>query len=112
MNGLIEMPERVYLAAGYTDLRLGIDGLTSIIEYGYKLDSKQNSLFLFCGRRADRMKGILWQKDGYVLLYKRLDNGRFKWPRNTSELQEITPRQLNWLLDGLTITQKTSIKYC
>lgn len=106
------MPERVYLAAGYTDLRLGIDGLTSIIEYGYKLDSKQNSLFLFCGRREDRMKGILWQKDGYVLLYKRLDNGRFKWPRNTSELQEIPPRQLNWLLDGLTITQKTSIKYC
>lgn len=112
MNSLIEMPDRVYLATGYTDLRLGIDGLTSIIEYCYKLDSKQNCLFLFCGRRADRIKGILWQNDGYILLYKRLDNGRFKWPRNSSELKEITPRQLNWLLDGLKLTQNTSIKYC
>lgn len=110
MSSLIRMPERVFLAAGYTDLRLGIDGLTSMIEYYYQLDPKQSCLFLFCGRRADRIKGVLWQGDGYLLLYKRLDNGRFKWPRNTSELQEISPQQLKWLTEGLSIYQKTSIK--
>lgn len=110
MNSLVQMPERVYLAAGYTDLRLGIDGLTSLIEYYFQLDPRQSCLFLFCGRRADRIKGVLWQGDGYLLLYKRLDNGRFKWPRNSAELKEITPQQLKWLTEGLSIYQKPSIK--
>ena len=50
--------DHIYIACGRTDLRLGIDGLTSIVKRCFDLDPYQNSLFLFCGRRSDRIKGI------------------------------------------------------
>lgn len=62
--------DHVYVAAGYTDLRRGIDGLVSIIETVFELDPYQNCLFLFCGRRTDRIKAILWEGDGFVLLFE------------------------------------------
>lgn len=102
--------DKVYLAAGYTDMRLGIDGLATLVKYQYQLDPKQSCLFLFCGRRADRIKGLLWCQDGFLLLYKRLNDGRFKWPRSQNELKSLSSRQLKWLLDGLSIEQKSSIK--
>ena len=74
--------DRVYIACGYTDLRRGIDGLASIVRLQYGMELKEDSLFLFCGRRTDRIKALYWSGDGYVLLYKRLSNGRFQWPRN------------------------------
>ena len=64
---------KVFLAVGYTDLRRGIDGLATIIRYKYMLDPyERNVLFLFCGKRTDRIKGLLWEGDGFLLLYKRL----------------------------------------
>lgn len=102
--------DKVYLAAGYTDMRLGIDGLCTVIEYYHQLDPMQNTLFLFCGRRSDRIKGLLWQGDGYLLLYKRLHDGRFRWPRDKNEVRELSEQQLKWLLEGLSISQKTSIR--
>ena len=69
---------QVYIVTGYSDLRKGIDGLATIIQGQLKLDPFSKSLFLFCGRRCDRIKGLLWEGDGYLLLYKRLDNGRFQ----------------------------------
>ena len=76
-----------YIACGYTDLRLGIDGLAAVVtqQYGSHLD--EESLFLFCGRRTDRIKALYWCGDGYILLYKRLSNGRFQWPRSEAELR-------------------------
>ncbi|OLU37357.1 hypothetical protein BM735_10590, partial [Erysipelotrichaceae bacterium NYU-BL-F16] len=67
-------------------------------------------LFLFCGRRADRIKGLLWQQDGFLLLYKRLDDGHFRWPRDKNEVRELSPQQLRWLLEGLSPEQKTTVK--
>lgn len=110
MSDFIKQPDKIYLAAGYTDLRLGIDGLCGLIRYQFNLDPQTSCLFLFCGRRADRIKGLLWQDDGFLLLYKRLDFGRFKWPRSETDLKQLSTQQLKWLLEGLSITQKTSIK--
>ena len=82
-----------YIACGYTDLRLGIDGLAAVVtqQYGSNLD--EESLFLFCGRRTDRIKALYWCGDGYILLYKRLSNGKFQWPRSEAELRLLGPRQ-------------------
>lgn len=93
---------RIYIACGKTDLRLGIDGLVSVVKE--KFDTNpfiENSLFLFCGTRSDRMKALLWEGDGFLLLYKRLEDGRFRWPRNLEELKNLTYEQFNWLLTGL-----------
>lgn len=62
----------VYIACGYTDMRKQIDGLAAIVELQYKMEFDDESLFLFCGRKADRIKALCWDGSGYVLLYKRL----------------------------------------
>ena len=95
---------------GYSDLRKGIDGLAAIVQGQLKLDPFSQSLFLFCGRRCDRIKGLLWEGDGFLLLYKRLDNGCFQWPRNETEAKLLTAQQTRWLLEGLTIEQPKAIK--
>ena len=102
--------QQVYLVTGYTDLRHSIDGLAMIIQGQLRLDPFSSALFLFCGRRRDRIKGLLWERDGFLLLYKRLDNGQFQWPRNESEAKLLTPQQTRWLLEGLTIDQPKAIR--
>ena len=73
--------DRVYIACGYPDLRRGIDGLAALVQQEFQLDPFTNTLFLFCGRRRDRIKALYWEGNGFVLLYKRLEAGSFQWPR-------------------------------
>ena len=86
--------KKVYLATGFTDLRRGIDGLARIIRFQFQLDPyDKNTLFLFCGKRTDRIKGLIWEGDGFLLLYKRIENGNFRWPRTQEEALEISADQ-------------------
>ena len=100
----------VYIVTGYTDMRKSIDGLAIIVQAQLRLDPFSKALFLFCGRSCDRIKGLLWEGDGFLLLYKRLDNGRFQWPRNETEALLLTPQQTRWLLEGLKIEQPKAIR--
>ena len=83
--------DQVYIACGYTDLRKGIDGLARLVQQQFALDPFTNTLFLFCGRRRDRIKGLYWEKDGFILLYKRLEMGAYQWPRSESEVMLLLP---------------------
>ena len=101
----------IYLACGYTDLRRGIDGLVSTLKCSFHLNpSEEGSIFLFCGRRADRIKALVYEGDGFLLLYKRLADGRFQWPRTRDEVKQINPQQYRWLMEGLCIEQKKAIR--
>ena len=100
----------VYLACGYTDLRRGIDGLAGIVQRRFHLDPFQNALFLFCGRRKDRIKGLYWEGDGFVLVYKRLESGSYQWPRSVDEARAMTAQQYRWLMEGLSIEQPKAHK--
>lgn len=94
----------VYVVCGFTDMRFGIDSLATIIKERYKLPIfVPNTLFLFCGRRANKIKGLLWEEDGYLLLTKRVEEGRFTWPRNSSEARRLSPKQFEWLMNGFSI---------
>lgn len=94
--------QRVVLACGYVDLRKGIDGLSMIIGDKYKQNPfEKGTLFLFCGKRTDRIKGLLWMGNGFLLLYKRFEDGRLSWPRTTQEAAELTEEQFNYLMLGL-----------
>lgn len=96
--------DEIYIACGYTDLRYGIDGLAATGKERFKLDPfSQRTIFIFCGRRSDRIKALVWEGDGFLLLYKRLEAGRFKWPRNKEELKELTYEQFQRLMQGFTI---------
>ena len=94
----------IYIACGYTDLRKGIDGLAAWIQQQFDLNPhRTGAIFLFCGRKNDRIKALVWEGDGFLLLYKRLANGRFRWPRSKEELRDITMEQYQWLMTGFSI---------
>ena len=97
--------DRVYIACGYTDLRRGIDGLAVLVQQQFNLDLFTNTLFLFCGRRRDRIKALYWEGNGFVLLYKRLESGSFQWPKKENEARALTPQQYRWLMDGIPVEQ-------
>ena len=102
--------KRYYIACGYTDLRCGIEGLACIVRQQYKTELDDETLFLFCGRRTDRIKALLWCGDGYLLLYKRLTNGRFQWPRSQAELRGLDQQAFRWLMEGLSVDQPRAIR--
>lgn len=102
--------EHIFLACGFTDMRKSVDGLAAIVQQNFQLDPFSNNLFIFCGRRHDRLKALLWRGDGFLLLYKRLDNGRFRWPQKQEDVISITAQQLRWLLEGLYICQPNAVK--
>ena len=82
--------DKVYIACGHTDLRRGIDGLAAMVQQQFNLDPFTNILFLFCGRRRDRIKALYWEGNGFVLLYKRPESGSFQWPRSENEAKALT----------------------
>lgn len=100
----------IYIACGYTDLRRGIDGLVAIVQQIFKLDPFEDSMFLFCGRKPNRIKALYWDKNGFVILYKRLEEGKFQWPRSENEVRDLTIQQVRWLMEGLSIEQPKAHK--
>ena len=98
--------DKIYVVCGYTDMRKSITGLTAIIVQQYQLRPNDRCIFLFCGKRADRMKALLWEGDGFLLLYKVLTGFRYQWPRTAREVRSITPPQYHRLLEGLEIERK------
>ncbi len=75
-----------------------------------KLDPYSSSMFLFCGTKLDRIKVLIYDGDGFTMLYKRLENGKFKWPRDNNEARALTEREFAWFCDGLSIKQPKAIK--
>ena len=110
MLGDITVAKEIYIACGYTDMRKSIDGLAKLVQQQYRMDPFKSALFLFCGKRRDRIKVLLWEQDGFVLLYKRLENGAFQWPKTQDDLKPITWQQFRWLMEGLKVEQEVKIK--
>jgi Transposase and inactivated derivatives len=97
---------RIYLAAEPVDMRLGFDGLAARVERrGH--DVYSGHLFVFIGRRTDRVKILTWSRGGFVLWYKRLERGRFRWPRIDADQScvALDAGQLAMLLDGVDSTR-------
>lgn len=92
-------------------MRKSIDGLCAIVKEQLHMNPYRRALYLFCGRRCDRIKLLLWEPDGFVLLYKHLCvQGRYCWPRDKSEAKSLTWREFNWLISGLEIDQPKAIQ--
>ena len=98
--------ENIYIVCGYTDMRKSTAGLSAIIVQQFGMQPDEHSMFLFCGKRADRMKALIWEGDGFLLLYKTLIGFRYQWPRNEKEVRALTVSQYHRLLEGLSVEQK------
>jgi len=101
---------KVYLALGFTDMRKSINGLSIMVEHHLAQDPFSGHLFAFCNRRRTILKVLYWDRSGFCLWHKRLDKDKFHWPEGEDEVQEITCRQLQWLIDGLSIQQPQAYK--
>ncbi|QAA94698.1 IS66 family insertion sequence element accessory protein TnpB [Pollutimonas thiosulfatoxidans] len=92
---------RVWLAAGVTDMRRGFDGLAAIVQSKLAEYPFSGHVFVFRGRKGDRIKVLWWSGDGMCLLAKRLEQGHFVWPQAESGSVCLTPAQLSMLLEGI-----------
>jgi transposase len=100
---MIAMPggTRVWLAAGVTDMRKGFDGLAAVVQLQLSEDPFSGQLFVFRGRRGDRVKILWWDGDGLCLYAKRLEGGRFVWPQAREGVIALSAAQLSMLLEGI-----------
>lgn len=105
---------QVYLARDPVDMRKQIDGLALIVQEVFALDPFNPALFAFCNRQRDKLKVLYWHHNGFCLLYKRLEKGRFQWPSDAADTQLRCGRELKWLLEGLsleTLARHPRLKY-
>lgn len=96
---------RVYLASQPVDLRRGHDGLVAIVRGTWRLNPFDGHLFVFLGKRLDRVKILAWDRNGFILYYKRLSQGRFRLPQIPpgADRVELDATTLTMLLDGIDV---------
>lgn len=92
---------QVWIAAGVTDLRRGLTGLSALVQTKLEQDAFGGHVFVFRGRRGDLIKVLWWDGDGLCLFLKRLERGRFVWPKAESGTVSLTRAQLSMLLEGI-----------
>lgn len=92
---------RIWLAAGITDMRKGINGLAAIVQLALGERPFSGDVFVFRGRRGDQVKLLWWSGDGMNLYAKRLERGRFVWPQAASGAVHLSAAQLSMLLEGI-----------
>lgn len=93
----------VFFARDPVDMRKQIDGLALTVQEAFALDPFDTALFAFCNRQRDKVKVLYWHNNGFCLLYKRLEKGRFQWPTGVSQTLRCSQRELKWLLEGLSL---------
>lgn len=99
---------QVYLACGVTDLRKSFSSLAVIVKLQFKLDPYSKCMFVFCNRNHNLVKILQWDGSGFWLFMKRLDKGNFRWPMIASEVKQISTKEHRWLLECLSIEQKSA----
>ena len=101
----------IYFACGPTDFRKQTESLSALVSAQFRLDPYAgDSVFVFCNKKRNAIKVLRYDHNGFILASKKLLDGmKFQWPRTPDEVKEVTPQQLKWLLDGLSIEQKKHI---
>ena len=103
---IVIRPSEIYISSSNVDMRKSIDGLASIVQQRFHLDPFSDALFVFRNRHCDKIKMLYWDRDGFCLLYKRMEKGRFHFPRCLSEdVYTVSEQELSWLLHGLHIEE-------
>ncbi len=96
--------ERVYLHRAPVDMRKQMDGLAVLAQDVIRQDPTSGALFVFTNARRNKLKILVWERNGFVIWYKRLEQQRFPWPRGVGDaVLTLTGQQLHWLLDGYDV---------
>lgn len=98
----ISLPEKIFIYGVPVDMRCSFDGLFSLVHSKLEEDPASGSLFLFINRRGNYLKGLIWDRTGFMIIAKRLEHGRFRI-RNKARKVVIERSQLRKLLDGIAV---------
>jgi transposase len=98
---------RIYLVAGVTDMRKSYNGLAAIVEHHLVQDPLSGHVYIFCNRRRDRVKLLLWDGSGLWVCAKRLEKGTFAWPRSNEKAVQLTGEELTLLVGGIDLRGTT-----
>ena len=102
--------KKIVIVCGKVDLRKGADGLAAIVRLNYGMSTvEKDTLFLFRGCSSNKIKGIVWEGDGLLLLSKTLLQGTFQWPKNRDEAKAITQEDFERLMNGFSIESSIPI---
>lgn len=96
---------RIFLCTRAIDLRKGFDGLHGVVLEVLRQDPLSGDLFVFLNRRRDRVKLLIWEGDGILIVYKRLERGRFGPPAGSGDSIALSSAQLSLLLGGIDLKQ-------
>lgn len=103
---LISQPDKIFISSANVDMRKSIDGLSSIVEQCFQLSQFDDAMFAFHNRRCDKIKILYWDSDGFCLLYKLIEHGKFRFPQGIlGDKYSVTKDELLWLLHGLKIEE-------
>ncbi len=106
IEDLLRNINTIYIACGATDFRLRTPSLCRLVEGKFKLSPYKGSAYIFCNKRRNSIRVLCYDKNGFILAEKVLldtEKMKFCWPKNKEDVEQITKKQLNWLLSGLKI---------
>jgi transposase len=98
-------PEKVFIKPGVTDMRKSALSLSVMIENTMNKNPFDQAFFVFCNKRCDTLKIVYYDKNGFCMWYKKLEEERFKWPKDSIQAKELTTEQLTWILSGFDINK-------
>lgn len=108
---MLTVPEtKVYLATNPTDMRKSFDGLARLVKEEMKRDVFTGELFVFMGRRSDRVKVLYWDRNGFCLWSKRLEKGVFRFPKVQGKVVKMRSHELMLLLEGIELTHSQRLE--
>ncbi len=108
LNSFIQNTQHIYIACQATDFRKQIDSLVALVTMQFKLDPfSESCAFVFCNKKKNALKILRYDQNGFVLVNKKLlEDLKFQWPKTPEEVKEVTPKQIEWLLEGLEMEPK------
>ncbi len=107
---LIPTPRRILVAREPVDFRKQIDGLAAVCEVQLGEEPLDGTLFVFRNRKGSALKMIVWTHGGFLLMYKKLERGRFRWPSLERDRGTVTPAELAALLEGIDLSRSRRLK--
>jgi len=107
---LIPTPRRILVAREPVDFRKQIDGLAAVCEVHLGEEPLDGTLFVFRNRKGSALKMLVWTHGGFLLMYKKLERGRFRWPGLEADRGVITPAELAALLEGIDLSRSRRLK--
>lgn len=96
---------RIFMAVAPIDMRKSFDGLCAAVIEVLQANPLDGHLFIFRGKRCDRVKALIWDRTGLAIWYKRLEKGRYRWPSPDARCIELSEQELTLLLDGVDFTR-------